>query len=175
LILAVHFDGSPPFLSIIKNFIHIHKSAFFFQLLVSMLGAPRGMIRAACLGSNVAIYVAEGHKSSLKFSGILAEIMPQASQLSPVASMKIIGKSPGQLGNCLQTILKPVPIFGWFPITGVGVEFIFHGVILRNFELTPFCLGREVAAPSSPGERKDLSAGGKKSTSRLLTGNGALK
>jgi hypothetical protein len=58
----------------------------------------------------------------------------------------------------------------------MGVEFIFHGVILRNFELTPFCLGREVAAPSSPGDRKDLSAGEKqKSTSRLLTGNGALQ
>jgi hypothetical protein len=58
----------------------------------------------------------------------------------------------------------------------MGVEFFFHGVILRNYELTPFCLNGEVAAPSSPGERKDLSAGKKqKSTSRLLTGNGALK
>jgi hypothetical protein len=73
-------------------------------------------------------------------------------------------------------ILKAVPIFAWLPLPGMGVEFFFHDVILRNYELTPFCLNGEVAAPSSPGERKDLSAGKKqKSTSRLLTGNGALK
>jgi hypothetical protein len=73
-------------------------------------------------------------------------------------------------------IFKLVPIFGWLSFPGMGVEFFFHDVILRNYELTPFCLNGEVAAPSSPGERKDLSAGKKqKSTSRLLTGNGALK
>jgi hypothetical protein len=73
-------------------------------------------------------------------------------------------------------IFKPVPFFMRFSFPGMGVEFFFHEVILRNYELTPFCLNGEVAAPSSPGERKDLSAGKKqKSTSRLLTGNGALK
>jgi len=31
-------------------------------------------------------------------------------------------------------ILKPVPFFMRFSIPGMGVEFIFHGVILRNYE-----------------------------------------
>lgn len=44
--------------------------------------------------------------------------MPQTCQILPVTRVEVIREAPGYFSNLFQMILKPVPIFGWFPISG---------------------------------------------------------
>jgi hypothetical protein len=83
------------------------------------------------------------YKHFLKLHLVFPRGMPKRRQISPVARIKVVREIPGQLGYCLQMILKPVPFSGWLPFSGMGVEFFFHEGISRKFELPSSRPGNE--------------------------------
>jgi len=58
--------------------------------------------------------------------------MPQPRQIPPIAGVEVLREVPGQFSDFFQMIIKAVPVFRGLSFEGVGVELVFHGVILSE-------------------------------------------